>query len=86
MNNFIYVFVVCILLLAVIIALSVILMHRGEDSLSDNEFRDEKGRHVYYDRSSIKKDEFMEENPGVARREMRSFHRLFNIQPRRKKR
>lgn len=37
---------------------------------------DEKGNHRYYERSLIKKENFIAENPGVGKSEIRSFRRF----------
>ena len=74
MNQFIIVFIVCIALLLLLLFISVkFWSRRGHD---DEEFRDEKGRHVYYDRSIIEKDEFNRNNPQIPYSEIRSLRRL----------
>lgn len=39
-------------------------------------WRDEKGRHLYYDRGSIEKEHFLERHPGVDHSELRTLRRL----------
>lgn len=75
MSNFIYVFLVCILLIGVIVAMAVLFSNASQDN--DSSFRDQDGRHSYYDRSLIEKEEFHRDNPEVPYSEIRSFKRLF---------
>ena len=77
-NNFLYVFIICIILLAVILALTVIFIHHHSTE-SNDEFLDEEGRHIYYDRSRIEKEEFLQKNPEMSPKEVRSFQRLFHF-------
>lgn len=76
MSGFFYVFLVCILILVVLIAIAS--MFAEKDSESDGEYRDEKGRHIYYDRSLIEKEEFRKQHPEISNKEIRSFRRLFS--------
>lgn len=46
---------------------------------NDNAYRDEKGRHSYYDRSIIEKDEFLKQHPNMKQDDLRSFKRLFKF-------
>ena len=75
MNGFFYVFFACVILISVIIAIAA--MCNGHDD--DAAYRDENGRHSYYDRSLIEKDEFHKNNPEVPYSEIRSFKRLFRF-------
>ena len=74
MSNFIYVFLACLFLIAVIVAMAVLFSDSRD---FDSSFRDKKGRHSYYDRSIIEKEEYHRDNPEVPYSEIRSFKRLF---------
>lgn len=80
MTNFIYVFIVCIVLIAVIMALVVFITGAHKDD--DSPFRDENGNHTYYERSIIEKDEFHRNNPEIPYSDIRSLRRLFRLKNR----
>lgn len=75
MNRFLIVFLVCIVLL--IIFLFIYAKMGGFKQQENDDFLDEHGRHVYYDRSLIKKEKFKKENPDVPFSEIRSIKRIF---------
>ena len=75
MNSFLYVFLVCIILIGVIVAIAVWVNGSGEED--ETHFIDEEGHHKYYERSLIEKNEFHRQNPNVPYSEIRSFRRLF---------
>lgn len=77
MNSFIYVFIICIVLIAVIIAIAAMLTRHEADD--DATYRDENGRHTYYERSIIEKDDFHRKNPDVPYSEIRSLRRLLRL-------
>ena len=79
MNSFLYVFLVCIILLAVIMALAVMFLGHHNDEGNDNHYLDEQGRHLYYDRSRIAKEEYLREHPDENPNSLRSFRRLLGF-------
>ena len=72
MNNFLFIFIVCIVLLALL----TLLISAALNKNIDQDFRDSKGNHSYYDRSLIEKEEFRKHNPDVYDKEIRSIRRL----------
>lgn len=69
------IFLIVIFLLAILVTAAVAL-HSRRDADESEQFLDENGNHVYYNRSIIRKEEFVRKNPGV--KNLRSFRRLFS--------
>lgn len=74
MNNFLFVFIVCIVLLALL----TLLISAALNKDNDQDFRDNKGNHPYYDRSLIEKEEFKKHHPEVSDKDIRSIRRLLH--------
>ena len=69
------IFLIIILVLAGAIGIAVMLRGKRNFQDIDKDYYDENGNHVYYDRSRIAKDEFMQNNPDAK---PRSLKRLFS--------
>lgn len=70
---------ICLVILMVWVTLDFIFKVR-ENHLNDKEaddFRNDQGNHVYYDRSLIRKQKFIKDHPDVNPDDVRSFKRLF---------
>lgn len=69
-------------ILAIIMLLAVVISRRSSNGLinpdndSDREYYDEEGRHRYYERSIIEKEEFARKHPGEPT--PRTLRRLFS--------
>lgn len=74
MTEIFIIFMLAIIILAIILTIAVGLNH-GKKKVSDSQYLDSNGDHVYYDRSSIEKRQFAENNPGA--KDVRTFRRLF---------
>ena len=76
MNQILLIFIIIISILA--IAITIIGMYSiRKNKNQEDSFYDEKGQHIYYERSLIKKQEFHKEHPEMPYSEMRSFRNLF---------
>ena len=78
MNKFIIVFAICIIILLIIIFF-IPLSHKNKDS--EEEFLDENGNHIYYERSLIRKQRFIRKHPEIKPQDLRSFKRLLKKDP-----
>lgn len=72
MNNFLFIFIICIFLLTLLTGLISIALQKNKDE----DIRDDQGNHPYYERSIIEKEQFKKNNPEVSDKEIRSFRRL----------
>lgn len=74
------IFLSLLLLLLCLIATNELINYytsnRGNDEVGKEDLYDENGNHIYYDRSIIKKNKFIRENPSVSPQYLRSFRRL----------
>lgn len=70
-----YVFFVCILILCALIGIAVAL-GIGQSGPSDA-WLNENGDHEYYERAIIKKKKFINENPNVSPKDIRTFKNIF---------
>lgn len=73
MTGVLIIFMLIIAILAIVLFLTVRLS--GKKTMDDPEFLNSDGDHIYYDRSSIEKKEFMRRHSDV--KNLRSFSRLF---------
>jgi len=74
MTKIFIIFMLVLIVLAVIL-LAALGMAHGSGKVSDRQYLDDDGDHIYYDRASIEKKTFARNNPGV--RDVRTFRRLF---------
>lgn len=74
MTEIFIIFMLAIIILAIIITVAAGVSHRKK-KVSDEQYIDSNGDHMYYDRSSIEKCQFAENNPDV--KDVRTFRRLF---------
>lgn len=65
---------ILIMVLAVVLFLSAGIAH-GRKKVSDTQYMNEDGDHIYYDRASIEKKEFVRRHPDV--KGVRTLGRLF---------
>ena len=79
-----YTIMICMLLvvLAIYVSFSTLFEARRDKHRmrrEDNTFLDEEGYHSYYERSIIKKKEFLRSNPFIRKHELRTLRRLLHL-------
>ncbi len=77
MITLIIIFVMLAIVLAIALAVSICSDSCNiNDNKIDNEYLTEEGDHKYYDRSLIKKKDYIRNNPGI--KDIRKLKRLFS--------
>lgn len=77
MNEYIFVFLICVLLLFVLMGIASVSERKNRLHEDESNFRNSDGDHRYYERSLIEKKDFMRQHPEIPDDDLRTLSRLF---------